>query len=255
MPTGRALPILVYHNVAEPPPGAALPSLYVAPVQFDRQMRLLAAVGVQGVTLSEGLAWLHGGGARRVAAITLDDGYLDNFENALPILVRHGMRATCYVPSGQIGGYNAWDAERLGVRKPLMGEQQLRDWVTAGMEVGAHTRTHPTLSELADGDLEREVAGSRSDLEALLGVEVAHFCYPYGKYDGRVVDAVRRAGFASATTLRRARARASDDPRRLPRVPVRHGDPLVQMLLKLFTPYEDHRGRKYAKAGRDAMLP
>jgi len=58
------------------------------------------------------------------------------------------------------------------------------------------------------------------------------------------VGAVQEAGFATATTVRRARARGGDDPYRLPRVQVREQDPLRRFLLKLVTPYEDFRGRR-----------
>ena len=244
MSGARAVPILMYHNVAEPPPGTPIPALYVPPKSFAAQMRMLARLGFRGVTVSEGLRRLRGEGEGRVVAITLDDGYADNVENALPILARYGFRATCYVASGALGRYNVWDADKLKVRKPVMSEAQLREWSDAGMEVGAHTRTHPHLPHVTPESVEEEVRGSKADLERLTGREVAHFCYPYGEYDDRVLDVVRRAGFLSATTVRRARARPGDDPFRLPRVQVRQQDPLGRFLLKLITPYEEYRGRQ-----------
>jgi peptidoglycan/xylan/chitin deacetylase (PgdA/CDA1 family) len=194
--------------------------------------------------MSEGLRRLRGEGEGRVAVITLDDGYADNVENALPILTAHGFRATCYVASGALGAHNFWDAERIGERKRVMSAAQLREWVDAGMEVGAHTRSHPRLPGLPADRLEEEVGGSRRELEALTRSRVAHFCYPYGALDEEVVRVVRGCGFESATTVRRARARADDDPHRLPRVLVREQDPLPRFLMKLVTPYEDFRGRR-----------
>jgi peptidoglycan/xylan/chitin deacetylase (PgdA/CDA1 family) len=240
----RAVPILMYHNVALPPPGTRLPALYVSPDRFERQMRLLAALGFRGVTVSEGLEHLSGGRHGRAAVISLDDGYADNVENALPILLRHGFRATCFVTSGALGAYNLWDAEAIGERKPVMSAAQLREWVAAGMEVGAHTRTHPRLPALPRARLVEEVRGSRVELEDLTGTKVAHFCYPYGDLNEQVVEVVQASGFECATTVRRARARSSDDRYRLPRVLVREQDPLPRFLLKLVTPYEDFRGRR-----------
>jgi peptidoglycan/xylan/chitin deacetylase (PgdA/CDA1 family) len=244
------LPILMYHNIAEPPPGTPIPALYVPPRSFAAQMSLLARLGIRGVTVSEGLRWLRGDGRGRVVVITLDDGYADNVENALPILACHGFAATCYVASAGIGSYNVWDAEKLQVRKPVMTTAQLREWVDAGMEVGAHTRTHPHLVQVPAGQVGEEVRGSKADLEALTGREVQHFCYPYGEFDEGVLEVVRKAGFASATTVRRARARPEDDPYRLPRVQVREQDPLGRFLLKLITPYEDFRGRRAERRRR-----
>jgi peptidoglycan/xylan/chitin deacetylase (PgdA/CDA1 family) len=234
----------MYHNVAVPPAGTPIPALYVPPASFEAQMRLLARLGIRGVTVSEGVRHLSGDLTGRAVVITLDDGYADNVENALPILVRYGHRATCYVASGALGRYNLWDAEKLRVRKPVMTVAQLGEWTGAGMEVGAHTRTHPHLPALESSRIEEEVRGSRCDLEDLTGREVAHFCYPYGEFDERVLGAVRDAGFATATTVRRARARGGDDPYRLPRVQVREQDPLGRFLLKVVTPYEDFRGRR-----------
>jgi peptidoglycan/xylan/chitin deacetylase (PgdA/CDA1 family) len=244
----------MYHNVAEPPAGTPIPALYVAPKSFGSQMALLGRLGIDGVTMSEGLQWLRGERAGRVVAITLDDGYADNVENALPVLSRHGFGATCYVASGALGRFNEWDAEKLQVRKPVMTPAQLREWTDAGMEVGAHTRSHPHLPRLSASEVEEEVAGSKADLEQLTGREVAHFCYPYGEFDERVLEVVRRAGFRSATTVRRARARAQDDPYRLPRVQVRLQDPLGRFLLKLVTPYEELRGRRDERRRRRREL-
>jgi peptidoglycan/xylan/chitin deacetylase (PgdA/CDA1 family) len=246
-PSPRPVPIFVYHNIAHPPRGARLTSLYVPPEQFARQMRLLRALGIQGVTMSEALPYLAGEKSGRVAAITLDDGYADHAANALPALERYGMRATCYVTSGALGAYNFWDADRLNAKKPIMSEAQLRAWADAGMEVGAHSRTHPHLTELPPEEAEAEVRGCKDDLEERVGREVTQFCYPYGAHDARLAATVRSAGFTAATTLRRGRARSSDDPYLLPRVLVRERDPIGRFLLKLITPYEDYRGRADAR--------
>jgi peptidoglycan/xylan/chitin deacetylase (PgdA/CDA1 family) len=242
----RPVPILLYHNIAHPPAGAGLTSLYVPPERFEKQMYLLSALGIHGVTMSEGLAYVRGERPGRAAVITLDDGYADNLENALPVLARYGLRATCYVASGALGGHNAWDAQRLNVKKPIMSAEQLRSWAEAGMEVGAHTRTHPRLDELDAASLRDEVRGSKEDLEGVLGRTVAQFCYPYGVHDATITEAVRAAGFAAATTIRRGRARASDDPYLLPRIMVRERDSIGRFLLQVVTPYEDRRGRQAA---------
>jgi peptidoglycan/xylan/chitin deacetylase (PgdA/CDA1 family) len=238
---GAGIPILTYHNVEIAPAGVGLGSLYVHPRRFRRQMALLARLGYRGLSMSQAMPYLRGERAGRVAAVTFDDGYADNVENALPVLLRHGFSATCYVASGEIGGYNSWDADRLGVRKPLMSDEQLRAWRDAGMEVGAHTRTHPRLSALPDREIREEVLGSRADLEDRLGVRVSQFCYPYGDHDDRIVGVVRDAGFAAATTVLRGLARPDDDPLRLPRVPVHRDLGVVRFLAKILTRYEDRR--------------
>ena len=132
-----AIPILMYHNIGRPPEGARLRSLYVRRGAFARQMRLLRMLGYQGLSMQQAMPYLRGERVGRVAAITFDDGYIDTLESALPVLKHHGFSATCYIVSGRMGSYNDWDAQSLGVRKPLMSAAQIRAWKAEGMEVGA----------------------------------------------------------------------------------------------------------------------
>lgn len=236
------LPILMYHNIARAPRDLRVyRSLFVSPVAFARQMWLLRRLGYTGLSMSAAMPYLRGERRGRVAVITLDDGYADNLDAALPILQRHGFSATCYVVSGSIGRYNQWDAERLGVRKPLMSAEQLRDWHRGGMEVGAHSRSHPRLTHCDDAQLREEIHGSKATLEDRLGAAVTQFCYPYGDADDRVAGVVREAGFAAATTTRRGRARAGMDLWQLPRVQVARHHLLPQFALRVLSRYEDRR--------------
>ncbi|MHA6204127.1 polysaccharide deacetylase family protein [Dyella soli] len=234
----------MYHNIAAAPRDLKVyRSLYVSPASFARQMGLLKMLGYRGMSMSDAMPYLRGERQGRVAVITLDDGYVDNLESAAAILQQHGFTATCYVVSGFIGQYNAWDSERLGVRKPLMSVEQLRGWRAAGMEVGAHTRTHLRLSQCDDAKQHDEVHGCKVELEDRLGTRITQFCYPYGDYDERSVEAARRAGFEAATTTDRGRADAgrSTDFWRLPRIQVARHHLLAQVAAKVLTGYEDKR--------------
>ena len=233
----------MYHNLGTPPPGARLRKLYVRPALFAGQMALLRLLGYRGVSMHEAMPCLQGEAPQeKIVAITFDDGYEDTLTLALPILKRYGHTATCYAVSQRIGEHNRWDADEIRAVKPLMTARQLQQWLAAGMEVGAHSRTHPHLPACSDSELEAEVLGCKAELEARLQCPVTQFCYPYGSFDPRAVEAVRRAGFVGATTTRRARARAGDDLFTLPRIMVgRHHLPHV-LVLQLLTSYEDRRG-------------
>jgi len=233
----------MYHNVGEPPAGASWPVLYVRPATLRRQLTILRALGYRVVGIGEALPVLRGERSERVAVITFDDAYADVYEHALPVLLEAGARATTYAVSACTGGHNAWDAEKVGARKPVMDGAQLREWRRLGMEVGAHTRTHPWLSELTLEAQRAEVAGGREELEQLLGERVDQFCYPYGDLDERVVATVAQAGFAGATTTRRGRARTGDDLLRLSRIPVKAHLPLWLFPFRVVTSYEDRKGR------------
>ncbi|MBU8976236.1 MULTISPECIES: polysaccharide deacetylase family protein [unclassified Lysobacter] len=239
----------MYHNLCVPPRDIQRQrGLYVTPQRFARQMSLLRSFGYRGVSMSEAMPYLRGEQHGRIAVITFDDGYRDNLDNALPVLRALGFTATCYVVSSWIGGHNAWDCDRLGLRKPLMSVHELRQWQHAGMEVGAHTRTHPRLGDCDALELKDQIGGSRAFLEDLLGRRVTQFCYPYGDHDDAVVAATREAGFDAAVTTQRGRARRGDDLWRLPRVPITFRHLLPSFALRTLTGYEDRNGRDFKYA-------
>ena len=238
----NTIPILMYHNIGEPPEGASLRALYVRTGAFGRQMWLLKLLGYRGLSMSEAMPYIRGEKTGKVAAITFDDGYFDTLELALPVLNTFGFTATCYVVSARTGQYNDWDAAELNVQKKLMTNEQVLAWQAAGMEVGAHSRTHPRLTKCTDEELQAELAGSKTDLEALTGAPVTQFCYPYGDLDTRVANAVRSAGYNAATTTQRGRACPGDDPMLLRRILVSGSSMLYLFLIKLLTKYEDKRG-------------
>ena len=184
--------------------------------------------------------YLQGKKRGRVFGITLDDGYKNNFDNALPVLMKHGFTATCYGVSSQIGGTNAWDAG-LVAPKPLMGVQEWSGWLKSGMEIGAHTRTHADLTALSDDAAMDEISGCKADFERELDCEVRHFCYPFGRFAAGHADMVREVGYQTATTTRRGRVQASSEAMELPRVMVARATSLLQLMVKINTTYEDRR--------------
>lgn len=85
----------------------------------------------------------------------------------------------------------------------LAGWEELRAVDPEVLEIGSHSRSHPRLAKVESEEaLHAEVAGSKSAIEANLGRAVIHFCYPDGSYDDRVLAAVKRSGYRSATTTR-----------------------------------------------------
>jgi peptidoglycan/xylan/chitin deacetylase (PgdA/CDA1 family) len=233
------LAILNYHNIAPVPDGMSMPKLYVSPEQFARQLWWLRRVGLMGVSLSEGIRRLRQGDEAGCVALTFDDGYADNVVNAAPLLQEYDFTATCFVVSHRIGAYNAWDAERLGGRKPLMTTGQMQSWINAGLEIGSHTCTHPDLTTLSRDSVMDELVDSRAALSRITGNCVSTFCYPFGRHDSELARCVGRAGYASAVTTQRGRAHRQDDALLLPRVAVDGRKSLVKFLLKAATPYCD----------------
>lgn len=239
----RPIPILMYHQIdASPPRGTPWRSLIVTPSAFARQMALLRLFGYRGVSMRDLEPWLAGEREDRVVAITFDDGYRNNLEHALPVLSANGFTATCYAISDALGGRNDWDADKGVEQKALMSAAELRQWAEAGMDVGAHTRHHAALKTLDIETARDEIFGAKRELEAALGAEVRHFCYPYGSFAPTHTAIVEEAGYLSATTVQRGRASAADNRYALPRIPIVHSTTLPVFFAKIATCYEDkHR--------------
>jgi peptidoglycan/xylan/chitin deacetylase (PgdA/CDA1 family) len=196
------MPILMYHRVADDGP-ASLVRWRVPEPDFVRQIEWLAAEGYTSIRLDD---WLTvqkrdpAALARRVV-LTFDDAYKDFVTTAWPILQRHRFGATMFVPTMNIGGVAEWDRS-FGEPAPLMSWSELDALVGAGLEIGAHTISHPRLTRLKDpAEITREVVGSRDLLEARYKRPVPTFAYPYGDYNEAVLRIVEAAGFSVAVTI------------------------------------------------------
>jgi peptidoglycan/xylan/chitin deacetylase (PgdA/CDA1 family) len=207
------IPILMYHYVryvdrTADPLGF---SLSVTPEQFAAQLAWLAANGYETVRMDSAAACVRGEGPCPVRAVvlTFDDGYLDAYTEALPRLQQYGFVATFYIVGHFVGqpNYLGWDELRA-----------LRD---AGMEIGAHTMSHPDLTRLGPDSARAEIAQSRAALMTELNIPVLSFCYPGGRYNADLAAIVRDAGFTSATTTVQDGPQA--DPFTLPRLRI-YGD-------------------------------
>ena len=206
------LPILMYHriNVTTSSTPAASRGLTVHPADFGRQMRWLKGHRFRTVTQREVVEALFYGrplGPRPIL-ITFDDGYRDVYFRASPVLHRLGLVATAYVVSGRI---SAGDPSFL-----TWG--MLRALEARGIEIGSHTVRHRDLTQLSTRDAFAELLRSRLALERRLGHPVRWLAYPFGRFDARVAQLARRAGYVLATTTQpgtRQSARAPLALRRL----------------------------------------
>jgi peptidoglycan/xylan/chitin deacetylase (PgdA/CDA1 family) len=201
MEFGMRVPVLLYHHVG-PPRAGTPPGLTVSPEQFERQVRWLSKRGYVGIRAADWVAWCREGkplGPKPVL-MTFDDAYADIADYALPVLKRHGFGAVVFVVTGQIGGENKWDQVSGSAPLPLMTAEQIRYWANQGIEFGAHSRTHPDLTQLTTDRLAEEVGGSGEDLARLLGRKVVSFAYPYGPYNEAACRSAQRAFDLAFTT-------------------------------------------------------
>ena len=134
--------------------------------------------------------------------LSFDDGYRNAFELAGPVLAEHGFKAIQYIVSGRIGGTNDWDAAKGIAPEPLMDETEIREWLAAGHQIGAHTVTHASLTSVPISAAREEITASKKALEDRFGIPIHHFCYPYGNLKPAIVAIVEEAGFQTACSTR-----------------------------------------------------
>jgi peptidoglycan/xylan/chitin deacetylase (PgdA/CDA1 family) len=208
------LPILMYHriNVVTSHTPAASRGLTVHPAVFARQMSWLARHGYRTVTQRELFDALFRGRSLgpRPILITFDDGYRDVYYKASPVLQRLGFRATAYVISGRVSNGDP----------SFLTWSMLRGLESRGIEVASHTVHHRDLTSLSTPAALHELTNSRRTLERELGHPVQWLAYPFGRYDGRITQLARRAGYVLATTTQPGTRHTSAAPLELQRVRV-----------------------------------
>jgi peptidoglycan/xylan/chitin deacetylase (PgdA/CDA1 family) len=214
-PGTSPVPILMYHVIAAPPPGAPFPGLYVPPAEFAEQMQALEHAGWHAVTLDEVEAYWRRGvslGTRKPIVISFDNGYNSQYTQALPVL--RGM--------GWVGDENL-QLSGLPPSQGGLGEAQIRGLLAAGWELDTQGISHADLITLDAAQLHYQVAVARETLQRRFHVPVNWFCYPSGHYNRAVVAAVKAAGFTGSTTVVPGWAHPSDDRYRLHRLRVLGG--------------------------------
>lgn len=228
-------PILMYHKVGAPTACRQDRFLNVTAEGFHRQIRALARLGYTARPLSEVVESLFCGRVLppRTFAVTFDDGFTSVGEVAAPILAEFGFPATVFAVSTGIGASSYWETAPGMACLPLLGREALGGLIAAGWEVGGHTRTHPQLDMLEEGAALAEIRLGKEEVEAILGVALRTFCYPFGYFNARTPELVRRAGFLGACTARSGLANRAHHPFLLPRVKIAYRDGLLGLLFRL----------------------
>jgi len=155
-------------------------------------------------------------------SITFDDGYLDNFEIAAPILRRLGLPATFFVASAFIGSNRvpAWD-RHLTPHPGWMSWDNVRTLAAQGFEIGCHTHNHINLATSDVETVRTDLRVSRSRIAEELEAPVRHFAYPFGGREDiseRALETVRECGFESCVSCFGGVNSVPADPYRLKRI-------------------------------------
>jgi len=218
----RTLCVLMYHKVNDVDGNTV-----TVPVgQFDEQMAQLGELGYTVVSLDDVIAHYHECKPLppRAVLITFDDGYLDNLENAMPILQRHGYPAVLFAPIGYLDDSQPLPHDEhlatRGVLNRTLDWAQLAELEAGGVRIESHGISHRPLADLEVDEAAREVVLSKLRLEERLGRPVRAFAYVKGSeahYKPVHLSLVRQAGYDVAFTAVSGANSPSTDPLQLRR--------------------------------------
>jgi peptidoglycan/xylan/chitin deacetylase (PgdA/CDA1 family) len=151
---------------------------------FRLQMETLKSEGWRGISVGEAVRSFP----PKTVAITFDDGCETDLITAAPLLCELGFGATFYITTGWAG------------HTGFLSHSQIRELASLGFEIGSHSMNHLYLSDLDDAGLHREIAESKTQIEQVLGKPIEHFSCPGGRYDSRVAEIARNAGYCTVST-------------------------------------------------------
>ncbi len=214
------VPILMYHYVSTPPEEADKYriNLSVEPDTFREQMKWLKDRGYSTVDLYDliELLALSGEPPEKVVVITFDDGYLDNYTNAYPILEEFGFTGTFFIPTEFIDfgydGYMTWE--------------MIEEMAAKGHRFESHTKNHPDLSTLKRNDHVWQILGSQETLAAHLGYKPRFLSYPSGRYSDLTLEMVEALSLWGAVTTQGGTWRGFHDRYEWKRTRVSYGTSL-----------------------------
>ena len=198
MRAAGAAPVIVlfYHRVADTQPNPWTTSNHT----FSRQIRWLKS-HFDMISLLEAQRRIRSRfNGRPSIAITFDDGYADNCQAALPLLIAERIPCTYFVTAHNVIAGAPFEHD-IARGKPLAPNttKQLVGLARSGIEIGAHTRTHPDLGCISDPDrLHDEVVAARDDLEKLCGTRIRYFAFPFGQHanlNAEIFYLARDAGY------------------------------------------------------------
>lgn len=229
------VPVFMYHHVNTNKGDLVT----VTPEVFDGQMRCLRDGGYRSITPDDLVEHLRGRAVpKKSVVLTFDDGWLDNYRFAYPVLKKYGVRATIFLVTDRVERASSGGREtRFSVPSHRESKELVRtgeahrvalDWdqvreMAAGGLVGfhSHTKTHARCDILSAEALAGELRGSREAIERKTGMPCRFLCWPYGRTSPAAVEAAKRAGYQAAFTTMPGVVEAGGDPFDIRRIVVK----------------------------------
>ena len=196
----NGMPTLMYHKIGDYPPGSQLAKLWVTTADFRRQLSYLKENGYTSIDFRDwrdaekGVKPLP----EKPVLITFDDGYMNNYELAYPLLREFKMKGCIFLVYETMDKHNSWHDPATEPWLKMLTWTQIHEMQDSGViEFGSHTMRHRNLTTLSLDEVRWELNESKRRLEEKLGREMVGFAYPYGSgaYSTEVRKAALDAGY------------------------------------------------------------
>ncbi|CCH52183.1 polysaccharide deacetylase [Fibrisoma limi BUZ 3] len=192
----QQVPVLCYHQIRDwrARDSKSAKDYIVPPDLFKDHMQMLADSGYHTILPDQYYAYLTTGAPlpAKPVMITFDDGDLDQYTVAAPILEKHGFKASFFIMTVAIG--------RRGYQ-PYMDKQQIKDLSDRGHTIGAHTWDHHNVKKYQGDDWKIQIDEPNEKLQTITGKPVRYFAYPFGLWNEAALPELKKRGYLMAFTL------------------------------------------------------
>lgn len=265
----RSIPVLMYHHVSP----LKSDIFTVTPDVFEKQMAYLVKAGVRALSIDELVAYIKGelDIKEKAVVITFDDGWLDSFIYAFPVLERYKLRAAMFIVTDWIeessrmsDGMPSYDALKALVRKgeeqePPLTWRHIEKMAHSGLiDFYSHTCCHEPCHDLCESELRNELEESKRVLEERLGKPCNYLCWPYGRYSDESVAISKQTGYKALFTIKYGLVKPGSDVFQIERLLISDDVPKFKKDILIYTDpvltklYGFHR--KIRRAWRRAEL-
>lgn len=226
--------ILMYHMISDPTRPAEIK--YSCPTSlFRKHMKTMKDNGFSPISLNdiEDLFYANKKLPAKAFAVTFDDGFEDNYHNALPILSDLNIPATIFLTTDYIGSTNRWMQQPTFSTRQMLNWSQVQELASNNINIGAHTVKHPKLTDLDIESAHTEIVHCKIIIEDKLGKPCVHFAYPYGLFNTKLCDIVKSSGYSLACSTKSGFNNITRNPFCLHRIEVYGSDPCWKLKQKV----------------------
>jgi peptidoglycan/xylan/chitin deacetylase (PgdA/CDA1 family) len=198
------IPVLYYHSVRE----SADNEVTITPNMLRTQLKYIKDEGYTALTINELKDYILNNSPipHKSIVITFDDGYMDNYSYAFPILKDLNMIATIFcITSNLDGSY-------------YLSKDAIVEMSNYGIDIQSHTINHPKLAEITYDEQLTELINSKKTLESITGKKVDSIAYPFGNFNNDTIRAAKDAGYTLGFTTKRGLSDRDDNPLKLDRI-------------------------------------